>query len=259
MEILSAVQFSPRLARGPADVSDNFRRLEPYVRQAAELGTSFLVLPELCLTGYSFMNPDEAAAVAEPHDGPTFRKMAGVARALSSYVTWGYVESDGHSLYNSASMVDPDGKLVTGYRKVNLWGNDFLWARPGGKSAPVVKTRFGNTSLVICRDLRDKIPDNIPRIAASGPPLFDGQAMDLVAACVNWGKGGFPSTSWMEFVANNKCTLVVCNRWGTEERDDVGRYELEFGHGGSCIVQPDWTVHTGGLRFSENCVVTAAL
>lgn len=261
MEIVSAIQFCPRFARVGADVMDNFRRMEPLFRQAQELGTSFLVLPELCLTGYSFMNRDEAASVAEPSDGPTFRKMSGIARALSSYVTWGYVEVDpvDGSLYNSATMVGPDGKPVTSYRKVNLWGNDFLWARPGLSSAPIVDTPLGRTSVVVCRDLRDRIPDNIPRVASKGPPLFDGQSVDFVAACVNWGKGGFPSTSWMDFAANNSCTVAVANRWGVESRDDVGQYELDFGHGGTCIVRPDWKVHAGGLKFGADCVVTSAV
>lgn len=261
MEILSAVQFCPRLARCRADVMDNFRRMEPLVRRAEAMGTSFLVFPELCLTGYSFMTKEEAADVAEAADGPTFQKMRSVALALSSHVSWGYVEADPSdgSLYNSATMVGPDGNVLTSYRKVNLWGNDFLWARPGERAAEVVDTVFGRTSIVVCRDLRDKIPDNIPRVASSGPALFDGQSVDLVAACVNWGKGGFPSTSWMDFAANNGCTLVVANRWGVEVREDLGRYELDFGHGGSGVVQPDWTVHTGGLRFGQDCVVTAAL
>ena len=125
----------------------------------------------------------------------------------------------------------------------------------------MVKTPFGQTSLVVCRDLRDKIPSNIPRperIASGGPAMFDGQALDMVAACVNWGKGGFPPTSWMDFAADNRCTLVIANRWGVERVEEIG-FEQDFGHGGSAIIQPDWTVHTGGLKFGEDCVVTAAL
>jgi len=262
LQILSAIQFRPRFARCRADVMDNFRHMEPLIRKAESLGTGFLVLPELCLTGYSFMSKEEASEVAELSDGPTYSKMRGVAQALSSYVSFGYVEVDpvDGSLYNSATMLAPNGKIVTSYRKVNLFSNDFLWARPGLTSAPVVVTEYGKTGLVVCRDLRDKIPSNIPRREIrTANSLFDGQAVDLVAACVNWGKGGFPSTSWMDFVADNKCTLVVANRFGMEAREDFGQFEQEFGHGGSAIVEADWNVHIGGLKFGEDCVVTAAL
>jgi predicted amidohydrolase len=155
--------------------------------------------------------------------------------------------------------VGPDGKLLAGYRKINLFGNDFLWAKSGDKPAQIAQTELGLMSVVICRDIRDKIPENIPRTASEGPPLFDGQRVELVAACANWGKGGFPANAWMDFVADNKCTLVLANRWGKEENDSHGEYTQDFGQGGSCIIEPDWTVHIDGLKFRQDCVVTAAL
>jgi len=259
MKIISAIQFCPKLARCTADVMDNIRRLEPLINQAGSLGTELLVLPELFATGYSFLNHDEAMTVAERADGQTFRSMSNVARNFKTYVSWGYVESDEHGhLYNSASLVDPTGKLISSYRKINLFSSDFLWATPGEEAAPVVETAFGKTGLVICRDLRDKIPKNIPRMAVDGPPLFKKEKVDLVIACVAWGKGSFPSSTWMDFSVNNKCTLVVANRWGVETRDDCGNYSHDFGHGGSAIIEPNWTVHTNGLKFGMNCVVTAA-
>lgn len=254
--IVSVVQVCPRLAASEADVRDNLRKCEGLLQQAWRTGSELVVFPELCCTGYSFMSGEQASRVCERPDGPTFRFMQAAAVSLKAHVAWGYVESDGKHLYNSGSLVGPDGRLLTGYRKVNLWGNDFLWARPGAASAPVVRTELGDMSVVVCRDLRDKIPDNIPRTAASGPKLFDGRKVDVVAACVNWGKGGFPSTSWMDFAADNGCVLAVANRWGKEE---VGTFTQDFGHGGSCVIEPDWTVHTGGLAFRQDCVVTAAL
>ncbi len=257
MGIFSSIQFQPKLATSPADVRDNFRRLEPLIHRAAAMGTEFLVLPELCLTGYSFLEPSEAARVCEFQNGPTFRAMVGVAQELKTYLSWGYVEADNGTLFNSSTLVDPDGRILTSYRKVNLWGSDFLWATPGISSAPVVETEFGSTSIVICRDLRDKIPSNIPRIAATSVPLFGSQKLDLVAANLNWGKSGYPSTSWMDFVANHRCTLIVSNRWGTE--NGSRNYVQEFGQGGSIIIEPSWKCHTGGMNFSHDCVVTAAI
>ena len=257
MAILSAVQFRPRLATSHADVKDNLRRCEELFHAAARMGSEMVVCPELFLTGYSFLSKEQAGMVCERQDGPTFRAMRGVALELKAYVSWGYVEvgNDG-SLYNSATLVGPDGSILTSYRKVNLWGNDFLWARPGSSSAPVVETEFGSTSIVVCRDLRNKIPDNIPRTASKGVPLFGTQKVDLVAASVNWGKSGYPSTSWMDFVADNKCVLVVANRWGEEQNKN---YVQDFGQGGSIIVEPDWSCHTGGADFGRDCVVTASV
>ncbi len=255
MSILTAIQFRPRFATCLADVRDNFRQCANLINQAWDFGSELIVFPELCFTGYSFLNKDQAAEVCEKCDGPTFRAMAGVARELKSYVAWGYVElGDDENLYNSATLVDPSGIKISSYRKINLFGNDHLWAKPGIDAAPIVKTELGLMSVVVCRDLRNKIPKNIPRIAAKGTPLFDGERVEVVATCVNWGKSGFPSATWMDFAADNHCTLVVANRWGEERNDD---FSFDFGQGGSLIIDPHWNVYTDGLKFNSDCVVAA--
>jgi predicted amidohydrolase len=241
---------------------DNFRRCQVFIELAARLESQFIVFPEMCFTGYSFLGREEVFEIAETLDGPTFRVMKGVALELKSYVTWGFPEIVGDKLYNSAAMISPQGKLVMVVRKVNLWGNDFLWATPGETKPPVVKTELGNVSIVICRDIRGKYPLNIPRTAeAKEPPFFGGQKLDLVAAPANWGKGGFPATTWMSFVAENKCALVVANRWGEEFNDteEHGPFNQDFGHGGSTIIERDWKIHIEGLKFSQDCLVTACM
>jgi predicted amidohydrolase len=254
--IVSVVQFNPRLAKCHADVIDNFRKLKPLISQAHDMGTNFLVFPELCLTGYSFLNLDEAMLVAENQNGPTFRFMQNVAVNMKSYVSWGYVRIDPKTrrLHNSATMISPQGEIISCCDKINLFSTDFLWSKPGIEPAPIVQTDLGLLSVVICRDLRDKIPKNIPRLSSDDSSIFNGKKVDVVAACVNWGKGGFPSTSWMDFVADNSCVLAVANRWGKEAN---GSFSQNFGQGGSAIIEPNWTIHTGGLKFNADCVVTA--
>lgn len=255
--ILSAIQFAPRLATCGADVSDNFRRAEPLIEEAAKRRTAFLVFPELCMTGYTFLNRDQAAAVAERSNGPTFERMSGLAREIDSYVSWGYVEIDeADRLYNSATMVDPSGQIITSTRKLNLYSTDFLWADPGLEPAKIVETEFGKTSIIICRDIRDVIPTNIPR-TASDRPMFRGEKVSLVAACTNWGSGGgYPPTTFMDFVADNHCTMVVADRWGKERNEGLSS---EFGSGKTVIISPDWKVHTGGMLHGQDCVVSQAI
>ncbi len=218
---------------------------------AARLGSDLVVFPELAFTGYSFLNTDQAAAVAEPWDGPTMTSMRYFAVSADTHVAWGYVESDPATglLHNSATLLSPDGVVIARHRKMNLWGNDFLWATPGSAPPPVVETELGMMSVIVCRDLRDRMP-KLPRTAS----LY-GDKPDVVAACTNWGEGGFPSTTWMDFVAENSCTMVVANRWGEETS---GSFSQDFGHGGSAIIGRDWKVHTGGLKFGADCVVSAA-
>lgn len=260
MSIISVIQYKPRMGFCAADVADNFRRCEDLVQTAWSVGSELIVFPELCLTGYSFISGEAAISVSESWDGKTFKSMRGVATTLKSYVAWGYVESDGSRLYNSATIVSPDGSVVCRYRKLNLWGNDFLWASPGTDPPRVVSTDIGLMSLAICRDIRNVVPALVPRRASddqgdSGGPLYGRERPEIVAACVNWGDGGFPPVKLMDFVASNRCTLAVANRWGVEESSHG--FSQDFGLGGSVIIEPDWKVHTSGLEFGKDCVVTA--
>lgn len=262
MLLLSAVQFCPTLARNPAEVSNNIRQAESLIKIAARLGSSMVVLPELAFTGYSFMDYDEACTVSELPEGRTFRAMSALANELGVFIAWGYVECESaHSgkLYNAASLCGPEGQLITGYRKLNLWGNDFLWAQSGQQAAEIIDTPFGKVSLAICRDLRNKLPRVVPGLPlgpAADRGLFNGKHVDVVAAPANWGPGGFPSTTWMDFAAENQCVVVVANRWGVEKNAD---FEHNFGPGGSCVIDKSWKVHTSGMKFNKNCVVLGAI
>lgn len=254
--ILSAVQLCPRLARSPADVKDNVRRAVPLVEQAASLGASLVVMPELCATGYSFLGPDEAAMVAEPTDGQTFQAFRRLAMMAEVYLAYGFVEDSGTDLHNSAQILSPSGEVVLHVRKCFLAGSDYLWATPSDEAPAIVETELGRMTAVVCRDLKDDPPGS--QEGAKGG-LFGGQPVDIVCGLTNWGKGFFPSSKWVEFAQGNECVLVVSNRWGYEvnESKKHGKYVSDFGDGGTCIISPDGRVHIGGLRFGEDCVVAA--
>ncbi len=256
MRIISCAQMSPRLASCRADVMDNVRRMEPLVSEAASVGTQLLVFPELAFTGYSLFGQEEAMAVAEPFDGPTFKAMGRVAGQLQSYVAWGYVELDGESLFNSCSLIGPDGSLLSSYRKVNLYSCDYTWAKPGLEPAPVAQTELGAMSVIVCRDIRNKVPDNIPRTAKERPLMKS--KVDIVAGVVNWGAGGgYPPVTFMDFVADVQCTLAVADRHGVEKRLDG--FSSNFGTGKTAIITPDWKVHMGGMVHGGDCLVTHGL
>jgi predicted amidohydrolase len=251
VSILAAIQYKPRFATCRADVSDNFRRCNSLVNEVADLGAEVIVFPELAFTGYSFLSWDDAVQVAEQRDGPTFQRMASMAKILKCYVAWGFVESDGEFLYNSASLVGPDGALLLVSRKMNLWGNDFLWAMPSAELPGVVQTELGWMSVVICRDVTDKVPKSVGRSS-----IFSNRKVDLVAAPVNWSGSGFPATDWMEFAQNNSCALIVANRWGIEENRS---FRHDFGQGGSVVVGKDAKPHIGGLKFGDDSVIAAMI
>lgn len=242
---VATVQFSPAFDNKDA----NLAQLEHWIRQAAANGAELIVLPELCTTGYSFMNKNDAKWAAEPFDAKssmTLVRMMALAKELQVHLVYGFMEIDPgtHLLYNSQAYVDPFGLHVS-YRKANRWGNDFLWAAPGREHPPIVTVHFKECTrkvgLLICRDVRDRVSD-------SWTALYQPGEADIVCLSANWGDGGFPANTWMEFVENNRCALVVANRFGKEGNND-------FGEGGVCLIERSGTVICEGLQWSAPCVV----
>jgi predicted amidohydrolase len=214
-------------------------------------------MPELALSGYSMMSRAEAEPMAEvltdfdpkspPKPWSSLSAFFAIARAYQTYLAWGIVERDPGTgdLYNSQVLMCPDGAFES-HRKVNFFGNDYLWATEGRANPPIRKIvgRDGKTrklGLLVCRDVRDKKDD-------AWKAFYEVGDADIVALSANWGDGAFPATPWIEFARDNNSHLIVGNRYGKEVPND-------FGEGGVCIVSPEGKVQCDGLRWSEDCIV----
>lgn len=250
---VAAVQFSPTMGDKPA----NLRRLAAIVLEAVRNDAQLIVLPELAATGYSFMGPTSAGLLAEtitefkpPGSDPTTSMdvVYTLASRYNVHIVWGLIEKDPGTgaLYNTQVLMAPDGTYES-YRKVNRWGNDFLWARPGRGNPPVMKCNFDGVTkkvgLLICRDVRDKKD-------AHWDSFYEKGDADIVCLSANWGDGGFPAVAWMDFVEENNVTLVVSNRYGKEIPND-------FGEGGACVIQVPDKVFCDGLVWNQDSIVYA--
>ena len=243
---IACVQMRPTFK----DKLGNLRKMAHFTKQAAEKGARLIIFPELISTGYSFRSDAEAREHAEfiHPDILTTKSMRVLAETLNVHIVWGMVEKDGGTgdLYNSQVMVSPDGTWVS-TRKVNRFGSDYLWAKAGRSNPPIVEIddegKTLKVGLLICRDVRDRKDKHWDSFYEKGDA-------DLVCLSSNWGKGAIPANAWMDFVEDNDCVLAVANRWGEEENND-------FGHGGSCIIEPPDVVHFTGLVWSADCIIYA--
>lgn len=243
---VAAVQFAPRF-KEPAR---NLQLAGSLVTRAAQEGAQLVVLPELCTTGYSFQSVEEALPFGEVLDdtlksgGPVSMNFFGdLANNLNIAIAWGLVEKDYGTgdLYNSQVLMQPGHGFIH-YRKVNLWGNDFIWAKEGASSPPVTKYLDKKVGLLICRDVRDKAP--------AWKELYEPGDADIVCFSSNWGDGGFPSVNWVQFAKENQVFLVVANRYGKERNNN-------FGEGGVCVIEPCGRVRCEGLQWNQPCIVYA--
>lgn len=260
---VAAVQMAPIWGDKQASLS----KAAMLVKKAAGKGAQLVVLPELCVVGYSHMSRRAAEPLAEdvwafrseegkvPSPPTSMAVMHALARKLKVTIVWGLIEKDPGTgdLYNSQVFMDPSG-YYTSTRKVNPYGNDYLWATKGISNPPIVQKagpfketdgsfRSRKVGLLICRDIRNKVDD-------TWTSFYQPGEADIVCFSSNWGDGGFPSSTWVDFATENKTTLIVSNRYGQEQNNN-------FGAGGSCIITPDGKVHIDGLKFWSDCIVTA--
>lgn len=234
---VAACQMAPVLK----NYEVNLVQMEGLVVQAAKGGARLIVLPELATCGYSFMSEDEARPFAEPVEwGRTARAMAELCSSLDVHVVYGFIE-DGEDgkLFNAQALVGPGGVRAS-CRKLNQWGNDYLWASVGTVSPPVTMVEGKRVGLLICRDVRDR--------SDSLSDLYEAGDADVVAFSANFGDGAFPSGSWIKFAKRNRVHFVVSNRFGREENNN-------FGEGGICVIDPDGRVSCRGLEWGRPCIV----
>lgn len=244
MPIVTSVQFKPDLALDLATVKNNLRRLDTVIADLYDTGTELVVFPELSYCGYNYLRPEQAWPVSSPADsGSGFTYFSHLSKTLDAFTVYGFIECSGEYLYNSANLIGPDGSLVCTYRKSNLWGNDFLWATSGGPRGPVVNTPIGSLLVLICNDLTK----NISTIDGTLP------VPNIVASPCNWNSPDFPNENWMMMNRHSGSVCIISNRWGQESNEGK---ELDFGQGGSCIIDRHSGVHIDGLLWGQDCTIT---
>jgi predicted amidohydrolase len=140
------------------------------IEQAAAAGADVVVLPELIQSGYMFESAQEAASLAITPDDELIGQWAALAAEHDLVLAAGFAErgADGHT-YNSAVLIDSGG-LRAVYRKLHLWDREKLVFQPGSELPPVLDTRVGKVSLVICYDL--EFPELTRTVALGGAQLL---------------------------------------------------------------------------------------
>jgi predicted amidohydrolase len=143
---LAAVRYRPQKVEGG---QANVKSLVAHAKQKVEQA-DLIVLGESITTVGSAKS---FADVAEPADGPSARILGELARVKRSYVVAGIVEREGASLYNTAILLNREGKLAGKYRKVHLPHAEIEGGLRPGSEFPVFSTDFGKLGLMICYDV----------------------------------------------------------------------------------------------------------
>lgn len=108
--------------------------------------------------------------IAEPVPGPTTKRLGELARQRNSYIAAGIYESEGQAVYNTAVLLDRQGRLIGKYRKVYLPREEYESGLTPGNSFPVFDTDFGRIGLMICYDVF--FSDPAKALAAQGAEVI---------------------------------------------------------------------------------------
>jgi len=217
----AALQFRPE--KGQPELSRTGLRL--MIRDAAGLGAEIIVCPEMATAGYVWPHADALMPYAEPAMGATFHMLAQEARRANTWIVCGIPELDGATLYNSAIVVDPHGKLAAVYRKNLLFDADQTWATPGTERV-LVEAVPGGMAPVICMDLND---DRLLDWLVERKP-------SIVAFCTNWLEEQLPVHNyWSWRLKRYSGWFVAANSWGIDENVEFCGQSAVFGPGGVLV------------------------
>lgn len=237
---IAIVQTDPKFGEPASNVRDALALMES---ERADI----YVLPELCTSGYNFIDEKEVQVLSEPPVGQTHQRFVEFARKRSCYVVYGFAErSDG--IYNSASLVGKEG-LIGLYRKVHLYAREKLFFVPGNLGFPVFELPFGTIGMMVCFDWI--FPESARTLMMNGAQLIAHPSNLVMPYCPD---------AMVTRCLENRVFAATANRIGREDR---GGIDLSY-IGKSEIVSPRGEILTrsgeneAGVRVVEIDIRTAA-
>jgi len=140
------------------DIDKNLQNTMEKIAQAAEKGAQIICLQELFLTFYFPQDEkNDVSRLAEFIPGKTTEKLSSIAKKLKVAVIVPLYEKDiKGNYYNSATVIDADGKISGVYRKSHIPFDPLFYEKnyfsEGDSGYPVFHTQYADISVLICYD-----------------------------------------------------------------------------------------------------------
>ncbi|QNE21105.1 acyltransferase [Kribbella qitaiheensis] len=206
---------------------------EDYARQAAAAGAKVICFQELFYGPYFCQLQDpKFYEYAESVPGPTTERFQALAAELGMVMVLPMYEQEQPGvLYNTAAVIDADGKYLGKYRKNHIPQVNGFWEkfyfRPGNLGYPIFDTAVGRIGVYICYDRH--FPEGWRALGLAGAKIvFNPSATSRGLSSYLW-KLEQPASA-----VANEYFIGAINRVGIE--DDYG--ENDF-YGTSYFVDPE--------------------
>ena len=214
------------------DIQANMEKAADMIKKAAKKGAQIICLQELYRTRYfPQAEKKDVARLAETIPGDSTDLFSGMAKELGIVIIVPIFEKAGRDYYNSAVVVDADGKLLDTYRKIHVPHDPLFYEKnyfkDGDAGYRVYKTSYASFSVLICYD--QWFPEAARIATLKGADiLFYPTAIGLI-------KGTLPLDSWDDAWETIQRSHAIANGVHVAAVNRVGEEgELKF-WGGSFV------------------------
>jgi N-carbamoylputrescine amidase len=218
----------------PAQIRDKMNAAHvPLIEEAGKKKVQVLCLQEVFNQPYFCPSQDSKwyAAAERIPDGPTVKLMQELAKKHAMVIVVPIYEEDITGVYyNTAAVIDADGKYLGKYRKTHIpqvagfWEKFFF--RPGNSGFPVFQTAYVKLGVYICYDRH--FPEGWRALALNGAEYIVNPSATVAGLSQYLWELEQPASA-----AANGCYIGAINRVGTEAPWNIGRF-----YGSSYFVNP---------------------
>ncbi|MDO8520457.1 MAG: carbon-nitrogen hydrolase [Deltaproteobacteria bacterium] len=222
------------------DAKANLNKVLNRASDAKAKGAEIICFQELFLGPYFCQTNDKKFfELAETVPGPSTDILCAKAKELGCVLVASLYEKDGAKLYNTAVVIDADGKFLGKYRKVhipddlkNFYSEKFYFT-PGDLGFKPFQTKFGKIGVLVCWD--QWYPEAARSLALQGAEII------FYPTSIGWPRkereqeiGRAEFDAWVTIQRShaiaNGVFVAACNRTGPENN-------LNF-WGGSFVADP---------------------
>lgn len=204
----------------------------PFIEEAAKKGVQILGLQEIFNGPYFCPSQDKRwYEAAESIPGPTTELFQAIAKKHGMAIVLPLYEQEMRGVfYNTAAVIDADGKYLGKYRKQHIpqvagfWEKYFF--RPGNGGYPVFQTAFAKVGVYICYDRH--FPEGARCLGLNGAEIVFNPSATVAGLSQYLWKIEQPAHA----VANGYF-VAASNRVGTEPPWNIGKF-----YGTSYFVNP---------------------
>ena len=204
----------------------------PFIEEAGKKGVQILCLQEIFNTPYFCPGQDAKwYESAEPVPGPTTERLAEYAKKYKMVIVVPiYEREQAGFLYNTAAVIDADGKYLGKYRKNHIPQTSGFWEKfyfkPGNLGYPVFETAYAKVGVYICYDRH--FPDGARALGLNGAEIVYNPSATVAGLSKHLWKLEQPAHA-----AANGYFMGCINRVGVEKPWNLGTF-----YGSSYFVDP---------------------